>query len=352
MLLHVASAEGRPQQLLVRALRIPASRVVALVDDLEHRRLLQRHGDPSDRRVRRLHLTPQGKRIVRELSELSAAHEAALASRVAFVDDYLSQPQIVDYLLASDVYVTPYLDPLQITSGTLGAPAGIRALRSGHRFQQTGVHRSGTAQRRSRAAADAWLVRDGWHVLPFDMSCTVLGLAAVRRATGNVRYGQAAQQARAWFARRNAAGKPVYDRSRGIVYDGVDEGRVNRNSGAESNIEGGLALVGSAPASVGPVREHELLVVAVCRPIGFSSDRRAGQRWSVALRKHHRPIRFDVAWANHEIRMDIQVSVAAHLDCTFGDTDRIEGAEIGYASTGVRPMSLHHAEAWGFHSMR
>jgi hypothetical protein len=133
------------------------------------------------------------------------------------------------------------------------------------------------------------------HVLPFDMSCTVLGLAAVRRATGNVRYGQAAQQARAWFARRNAAGKPVYDRSRGIVYDGVDEGRVNRNSGAESNIEGGLALVGSAPASVGPVREHELLVVAVCRPIGFSSDRRAGQRWSVALRKHHRPIRFDVA---------------------------------------------------------
>jgi hypothetical protein len=82
------------------------------------------------------------------------------------------------------------------------------------------------------------------HVLPFDMSCTVLGLAAVGRATGNVRYGQAAQQARAWFAGRNAAGKPVYDRGRGIVYDGVDEGRVSRNSGAESNIEGGLALVG------------------------------------------------------------------------------------------------------------
>ena len=28
-----------------------------------------------------------------------------------------------------------------------------------------------------------------------------------------------------------------------IVYDGVDEGRVSRNSGAESNIEGGLALL-------------------------------------------------------------------------------------------------------------
>ena len=81
------------------------------------------------------------------------------------------------------------------------------------------------------------------HVLPFDMSCTVLGLAAVGRATGSVRYGRGAQQARAWFAGRNAAGKPVYDRSRGIVYDGVDEGRVSRNSGAESNIEGGLALL-------------------------------------------------------------------------------------------------------------
>jgi hypothetical protein len=84
------------------------------------------------------------------------------------------------------------------------------------------------------------------HVLPFDMSCTVLGLAAVGRATGSQRYGRAAEQARAWFAGRNAAGKPVYDRGRGIVYDGVDEGRVSRNSGAESNIEGGLALVGSA----------------------------------------------------------------------------------------------------------
>lgn len=83
MLLHVASAEGRPQQLLVRALRIPASRVVALVDDLEHRRLLQRRGDPSDRRVRRLHLTPQGKRVVRQLSELSAAHETALSAGLA-----------------------------------------------------------------------------------------------------------------------------------------------------------------------------------------------------------------------------------------------------------------------------
>ena len=40
------------------------------------------------------------------------------------VDEYLTQAQIVDYLLASDVYVTPYLDPQQITSGTLAYALG------------------------------------------------------------------------------------------------------------------------------------------------------------------------------------------------------------------------------------
>jgi len=47
-----------------------------------------------------------------------------LDQHVAFVDEYLSQRQIVDYLLASDVYVTPYLDPNQITSGTLAYALG------------------------------------------------------------------------------------------------------------------------------------------------------------------------------------------------------------------------------------
>lgn len=47
-----------------------------------------------------------------------------LERSVAFVDEYLSQHEIVEYLLASDVYVTPYLDPNQITSGTLAYALG------------------------------------------------------------------------------------------------------------------------------------------------------------------------------------------------------------------------------------
>ena len=47
-----------------------------------------------------------------------------LTRHVGFVNDYLTQRQIVDHLLASDVYVTPYLDPDQITSGTLAYALG------------------------------------------------------------------------------------------------------------------------------------------------------------------------------------------------------------------------------------
>jgi predicted GH43/DUF377 family glycosyl hydrolase len=47
-----------------------------------------------------------------------------LHGHVAFVDQYMSQRDIIELLLASDVYVTPYLDPNQITSGTLSYALG------------------------------------------------------------------------------------------------------------------------------------------------------------------------------------------------------------------------------------
>jgi glycosyltransferase involved in cell wall biosynthesis len=50
--------------------------------------------------------------------------DEGLAQHVEFVDKYLSQSEIVNYLLASDVYITPYLDPQQITSGTLAYALG------------------------------------------------------------------------------------------------------------------------------------------------------------------------------------------------------------------------------------
>jgi len=55
---------------------------------------------------------------------IALVHESGLDGHVAFVDEFLSQRDIVDYLLASDIYVTPYLDPNQITSGTLAYALG------------------------------------------------------------------------------------------------------------------------------------------------------------------------------------------------------------------------------------
>ncbi len=55
---------------------------------------------------------------------IALVHASGLDEHVAFVDEFLSQRDIVDYLLASDIYVTPYLDPNQITSGTLAYALG------------------------------------------------------------------------------------------------------------------------------------------------------------------------------------------------------------------------------------
>ncbi len=78
---------------------------------------------------------------------------------------------------------------------------------------------------------------------PFDVSCVVAGLDAVGNTSDDLRFAAGAAMARGWFLGANSAGQAVYDRERGRVYDGIDEGRLSRNSGAESNIESALALL-------------------------------------------------------------------------------------------------------------
>jgi len=57
-------------------------------------------------------------------SLIASAARLGLRDHVKFVNQYLTQREVVDYLLATDVYVTPYLDPNQITSGTLAYALG------------------------------------------------------------------------------------------------------------------------------------------------------------------------------------------------------------------------------------
>jgi len=50
--------------------------------------------------------------------------EYGLSNNVALVDRYLEFHELVNYLAATDIYLTPYLNPVQIVSGTLAYAAG------------------------------------------------------------------------------------------------------------------------------------------------------------------------------------------------------------------------------------
>ena len=57
-------------------------------------------------------------------SLIASVSRLGMREHVKFVNQYLTQREVVEYLLATDVYVTPYLDPNQITSGTLAYALG------------------------------------------------------------------------------------------------------------------------------------------------------------------------------------------------------------------------------------
>jgi DNA-binding MarR family transcriptional regulator len=66
LLRAVAASEGEPQNALAERLHISPSWMVAIVDDLESRELLERKPHARDRRVRNLHLTAAGRKLLKQ----------------------------------------------------------------------------------------------------------------------------------------------------------------------------------------------------------------------------------------------------------------------------------------------
>ena len=54
----------------------------------------------------------------------SLVNENQLENNVFFINKFISEKQLFDYLLAADIYITPYLNEAQITSGTLSYAIG------------------------------------------------------------------------------------------------------------------------------------------------------------------------------------------------------------------------------------
>jgi DNA-binding MarR family transcriptional regulator len=82
----VDAAEGQSQQAIGEAIGAPASRMVAIVDELERRGLLERRPQPSDRRIRALHLTAAGRRLLARGRRIAAEHEEELAREMSVAD--------------------------------------------------------------------------------------------------------------------------------------------------------------------------------------------------------------------------------------------------------------------------
>jgi len=53
------------------------------------------------------------------------ARDLGIAGNVAFIDAFVDHDDLIDYLQAADIYATPYLNPAQITSGTLSYAVGV-----------------------------------------------------------------------------------------------------------------------------------------------------------------------------------------------------------------------------------
>lgn len=76
VLRHVAIDEGISQQACGHALKVAPSQMVALVDSLEDKGLIERRPDPADRRVRALHVTPRGRKALGTAFEAAMRNEA------------------------------------------------------------------------------------------------------------------------------------------------------------------------------------------------------------------------------------------------------------------------------------
>ncbi|MET9068512.1 MarR family winged helix-turn-helix transcriptional regulator [Streptosporangium sandarakinum] len=109
LLRMIATRPGRSQQSLAEELGVVPSRVVALIDNLERKGLVERRRNPQDRRNYALHLTEQGTHVMTQMRRLGKAHEDDIC---AALDD-ARRAQLTELLeaIAAQQGLTPGVHP-------------------------------------------------------------------------------------------------------------------------------------------------------------------------------------------------------------------------------------------------
>ena len=76
----IAAGSGISQQELASRLGMVPSRLVALLDELEARGLLERRNNADDRRVYALHITDTGTQAMADIGRVARAHDDAICA--------------------------------------------------------------------------------------------------------------------------------------------------------------------------------------------------------------------------------------------------------------------------------
>jgi DNA-binding MarR family transcriptional regulator len=79
----VAANDGEAQNALAERLHISPSWMVAIVDDLEQRELVERRPHAHDRRVRTLHLTVAGKKLMKQAERKAQAFDQQVTEQLS-----------------------------------------------------------------------------------------------------------------------------------------------------------------------------------------------------------------------------------------------------------------------------
>jgi len=78
LLRTLAGAPGLTQQAIAERMGVAPSRMVAFIDSLQSRGLVERRANPEDRRAHALHLTAEGERLLQRGFERAVSHEREL----------------------------------------------------------------------------------------------------------------------------------------------------------------------------------------------------------------------------------------------------------------------------------